>query len=92
MYAIRSYYGYYEEIKDWQTAAVLYEKSIPLDHYRAAYATALTYDRLHFVYLQMGNVEKALEYGKKSIETKVATKMVQPFAVHYIKTLLTRIV
>lgn len=81
---------YYEEIGDWQTAARLYEKAIPLDHYRAAYAKALTYDRLHFVYLQMGNVEKALEYGKKSVETKVGTKMVQPFAMHYIKTLLTQ--
>jgi len=78
--------SYYEEIGDWQTAARLYEKAIPLDHYRAAYATALTYDRLHFVYLQMGNVEKALEYGKKSVETK----MVQHFAMHYIKTLLTQ--
>lgn len=77
---------YYEKIGDWQTAARLYEAAIPLNHYRAAYATALTYDRLHFVYLQMGNVEKALEYGKKSVETK----MVQPFAIHYIKTLLTQ--
>lgn len=81
---------YYEKIGDWQTAAVLYEKAIPLAHYRAAYATALTYDRLHFVYLQMGHIEKALEYGKKSVETKVSTKMVQPFAIHYIDTLLTQ--
>lgn len=82
--------SYYEKIGNWQTAAELYEKALPLAHYRAAYATALTYDRLHFVYLQMGNIEKALEYGKKSIETKVANKMVQPFAVHYIETLLTQ--
>ena len=81
---------YYEKIGDWQTAAELYEKALPLAHYRAAYATALTYDRLHFVYLHMGNIEKALEYGKKSIETKVAAKMVQPFAIHYIETLLTQ--
>jgi Tfp pilus assembly protein PilF len=77
---------YYEEIGDWQTAAGLYETSIPLDVAQGAYTKSNIFDRLHFVYLQMGNVEKALEYGKKSVETK----MVQPFAMNYIKTLLTQ--
>ncbi|MCG8553078.1 MAG: hypothetical protein MI799_21940 [Desulfobacterales bacterium] len=77
---------YYEKIADWQTAINLYETSIHLDASTQAYAKALAYDRLHFAYLQVGNVAKALEYGKKSIETK----MVPPFAMNYIKTLLTQ--
>ncbi len=77
---------YYEKIRDWQTAAKLYEKAIPLEDCQGAYTKAITYDRLHFVYLQMDNVEKALEYGKKAFENKMS----QPFAMNYIKTLLTQ--
>lgn len=78
---------YYEKIGDWQTAVKLYEKAIPLnDRHQAAYAEAVTYDCLHVAYLQMGNVEKALEYGRKSVETK----MTRHFATNYIKTLLSQ--
>lgn len=76
---------YYEKIGDWQMAIKLYEKAIPLDVCQPGNAEALLYDRLRFSYLQTGNVEKALAYGKKSVETK----MIKLYAMDYIKTLLT---
>ena len=77
---------YYEKNGDWQTAIKLYEKAITLDGCQGAYAKAVTYNCLHFACLQMGNVEKALEYGRKSVETI----LVQRFAIRYIETLLTQ--
>ncbi len=77
---------YYEKIGDFHMAIKLYEKAISLDDCQAPYVKAFIYDCLNGAYLQIDNVEKALEYGKKSVETK----MIEPFAINYIKVLLTQ--
>jgi len=75
---------YYFNKGDWQTYGKLHQKALDLKATSPVTSKMISYDALRQSHMNLGDIKKAIFFGQKAVQTKMADKVI----VNYVSTLL----